>query len=50
MAMVCWSPVAMERPVEASRVLFLALSVEPMEMERPLAEEALEELGHRVTR
>jgi len=50
MAMVCWLPVVMEWPVEASRVLLLALSVEPMEMEQPLAEEALEKLGHRVTR
>jgi hypothetical protein len=50
MTMVCWSPVVMERPVEASMVLFLALSVEPMEMEQLLAEEALEKLGHRVTR
>jgi hypothetical protein len=50
MAMVCWSLVPMERPVEVSRVLFLALSVEPMEMERPLVEEALEKLGHHVVR
>ena len=47
MAMVCWSPVALERPVEASGVLFLAL---PMELERPLVEEALKKLGHHVTR
>jgi hypothetical protein len=40
----------MERPVEASMVLFLALSVEPMEMERPLPEEAWKKLEHRVTR
>jgi hypothetical protein len=49
MAMVCWLPVAMERSVEASMVLFL-LVVELMEMERPLVEEALEKLGQRVTR
>jgi hypothetical protein len=39
----------MERRVEASRVLFLLL-VEPMEMERPFVEEALEKTGHHVPR
>ena len=48
MAMVCWLPVAVERPVEASRVLFLVLLVESMEMKRPLVEKALENPGHHV--
>lgn len=48
--MVYWLPVAVERPVEESRVLFLVLPVEPMALERSLVEKELEKLVHRKPR